>query len=174
MYTIYAIIYIPDNKIIYVGCTNRDINVRLSEHFTEAYKFTKRRKSMLYVFMRNHHINDFTCTILEQFEGDTHYASEREMYWINYYNTMHNGYNFREGGIDSHYIPDEREKEIVRKYVEDNMLVKEIAREFTMERHSVSRVLKRNNIDTKVNKTKVRKARLKDPPFYIDMDYLKS
>lgn len=149
-YLIYGIKYVPENKIVYVGCTSRSLNVRIAEHLTDTYKFTKRKNELIHQYMATKSINDFEYIVLEEFEGDTYLASEKEMKWISYYNTITDGYNMRPGGIDTHYISSEIEDNTLNLYLNENLKIKEISERVGIDRHSVSRTLARKGIYTSV------------------------
>ena len=118
-------IYIIENVInqrVYIGKTSRDINIRLKEHINDA----KRKKDIhrpLQNAIRKYGKENFSIRILETCEDGM--GSEREIYWIKYYNSFYNGYNATLGGEGKTIID---YKKIISLY--DNTLLsqKEIAK----------------------------------------------
>ena len=85
------------NAKSYIGQTKRDYNVRIHEHFRDAY----RPKSLTYNTLfhraiRKYGINNFDITILEQCENNQ--LDAREQYWIEFYSSFPDGYNMNAGG----------------------------------------------------------------------------
>ena len=87
-------IYIIRNKInshAYVGMS-KDINIRWRHHINESQNpNSKEYEKTLYRAFRKYGIDNFSFEILELCEEDK--LSEREIYWINKLDTLHNGYN---------------------------------------------------------------------------------
>lgn len=85
------------NKKSYIGKSN-NIERRFKDHirlaFTENHK--EYNKS-LYQAFRKYGIQNFSFNVIEELK-DYNLASQREKYWINYYQTFTNGYNESLGG----------------------------------------------------------------------------
>ena len=86
-------IYNDVNDKLYVGATTYSIEKRFKEHCQE-YKRTRSSNRKLYVAMNKYGINKFHVELIEE----TTNPEEREMYWIEYYNSFKNGYNSTKGG----------------------------------------------------------------------------
>lgn len=91
-------IYKITNKInnkIYIGQTIKTVEKRFTQHKNNANKpyFSQ---IILYKAMNKYGIQNFTCEQLEEVENDK--LDEREKYWIQYYNSYHDGYNSTLGG----------------------------------------------------------------------------
>lgn len=89
---IYLITNIVNDKK-YVGQTRQQLNKRWSHHLTESRTFGDRP---LYKAMNKYGTEKFKIRILEECNVDI--LSEREIYWINYYDSYKNGYNATTGG----------------------------------------------------------------------------
>ena len=74
--------------------TIQDLNRRLEQHQGNAEE--KQMGGHFYYAIRKYGWDDFTTEILEEVTSD---LAEREVYWIDYYNTFHgDGYNMTPGG----------------------------------------------------------------------------
>lgn len=93
MYYIYK--HTLNNKS-YIGYTSKTIEERLNEHIANA------ERGRLYHFqcaIRKYGKENIVTECLEVIDtNDKTLASEREKYWIAYYDTVNNGYNMTEGG----------------------------------------------------------------------------
>ena len=85
---IYKIINDINDKV-YIGQTSYSLETRFKEHL---YKVNLDRP--LYRAMRKYGIDKFHIQLIEE----TSKPNEREIYWIQYYNSYHNGYNATLGG----------------------------------------------------------------------------
>ncbi len=91
-----ASIYKITNKInnkVYIGKTNNSIQQRFKEHIRDSKKHSNRP---LYRAFNKYGIDNFTISMVEECNPEV--AAEREIYWINYYKSFHNGYNATLGG----------------------------------------------------------------------------
>lgn len=85
----------------YIGQTKLSIEERFKEHL-HSYRSRKFEKRSLYDAMDKYGVENF---IIEQIEEcPMEKINEREIYWINKYNTYHNGYNATLGGEGSTLI----------------------------------------------------------------------
>lgn len=95
-------IYLIENTINghkYVGQTLQTIEQRWKQHEYDSKRFDY----PLYKGIRKYGIENFVISQIETFKSDnknnlSHIADEREIYWINYYDTYKNGYNQTIGG----------------------------------------------------------------------------
>lgn len=102
MYTVYKITCLPNNKL-YIGYTGNTIEQRWQQHLKVA--FNKNSKDYNAIFkkaIRKYGKNNFSLEIIETVET-LEMVKEREIYWINYYNSYafqdnSNGYNSTYGG----------------------------------------------------------------------------
>ena len=97
---IYKITNLQNNKI-YIGKTTTCIQERFSKHIYEANTpNTKGYTFILHKAFRKYGINNFNIEQIE--EIDNSLLNDREIYWINFYNSMiPNGYNMTFGGEGS-------------------------------------------------------------------------
>lgn len=93
-----GIIYKITNDIndkIYIGKTEEKLNERWSRHIYDA-TLTNSKNRPLYNAINKYGIQHFFITEIESCNVEE--LSEREKYWIAYYNSYYNGYNATLGG----------------------------------------------------------------------------
>ena len=81
------------NKRVYIG-QSTDIQKRWKDHINNCN--ASKYNYAIYVAMRKYGIENFTFEILEECPKDK--LSEREKYWIDFYETNTYGYNIKSGG----------------------------------------------------------------------------
>ena len=101
---VYSIINtVNDNK--YIGQTRQNLNKRWLYHITESKSFSDRP---LYRAINKYGIDSFKIRILE--ECPVSLLDEREVYWIDFLDTYHNGYNATTGGEHPEHSQDTKDK----------------------------------------------------------------
>ena len=143
-----GIIYKITNNIngkVYIGKTLETLETRWNQHQKDSKRFPNRP---LYRAINKYGIENFIIEIIEKPEIDI--LSERESYWIKYYNSYRSGYNATLGG-DGRVLYDYQQ--IVNKYLE-GFLLKEIAEEFECSIDTVSKVLNLAKVDSTINQRK--------------------
>lgn len=88
---IYKIVNSKNSKV-YVGKTERSLSIRFNEHI----QLSKNSDRPLYRAMRKHGVKNFNIEKLEVCDESN--IDEREVHWINFYNSYKNGYNATKGG----------------------------------------------------------------------------
>ena len=86
---IYKIINKINNKV-YIGQTTRTIDIRWKQHLNNINHVD----THLYRAMKNYGPENFSIEKIEETEN----LDEREIYWIQYYDSFNNGYNMTLGG----------------------------------------------------------------------------
>lgn len=92
-------IYNKETQENYIGQTTKTAEYRFQEHIREAkqaFRGEKRDFPYFHRMLLYYGINNFAIEILEEVPEDK--ADEREIYWINYYDSYYNGYNSTKGG----------------------------------------------------------------------------
>ena len=84
-----------NNGMIYIGKT-KNFRRRVQQHFNSALK--EKNSSIFYQDIRKYGICSFKAKIIEEFEieNEEEFENEmynKEMYYINFYNTINKGYN---------------------------------------------------------------------------------
>ena len=126
----------------YIGKTCFSIEKRFKEHQKDAFR-DRNEKRPLYSAMRKYGIENFTIEQIE--ECSDMLSSEREKYWIEYYNTYASGYNATKGGDGKIYIDYNL---VIEKYEELHTCSK-VAEELQICDETVSRILQSSGIKPK-------------------------
>ena len=137
-----AYIYKITNKInnkSYIGKTEyANPETRWKQHIAESKKerFSYRA---LYAAMRKYSVENFDFSIIEETDD----PCEREQYYIQLYDTYHNGYNETLGGDGKAYL-ELPEQEIIQYYLNHNLVT--TAKHFGHDVETINKVLYKNNI----------------------------
>ena len=127
------------NQHSYIGKTEHiDPIDRWKEHLREA---TKERNShrALYKAIRKYGKENFSFKVLEE----TLEPENREQYYIQYYDTYHNGYNETLGGDGAAYLQ-LPEEEICKYYLTHSLI--ETANFFGHDKDTINKILYKHNI----------------------------
>ena len=92
-----GLIYLVENKINgkkYVGQCITQLNYRKIKHFSAAFKFNSPLR--FHKALRKHGKRNFKWKIIENVSAD--YLDDREIFWIDFYDTLKSGYNMTSGG----------------------------------------------------------------------------
>lgn len=125
------------NDKVYIGKTEFSIEKRFKEHCNDS-KRERYEKRPLYNAMNKYGIEHFHIEMVE--ETDT--PEEREVYWINYYNSYENGYNATLGGDGKKYL----DWNLVIKVYENLKNQKEVAKKLNINPDTVHDILIQRNI----------------------------
>ena len=92
---IYKITTTKSNKV-YIGQTTKSVEERYKKHL-KARNSKSKKHLHLYLAMNKYGIDTFS---VEQIDTaiDQKDLNEKEIYWINYYDSINNGYNIAPGG----------------------------------------------------------------------------
>jgi len=142
---IYKITNLINNKS-YIGQTSTSIQKRFQGHILDSHKENLKNRP-LYRAMRKYGVENFQIQLVEEVSREL--LSEREQYWILYYNTYRNGYNATLGGEGK---PLYNYQEIIDKYKEigNQSLTAEF---FNCDKDVVKRALSSQNIKIITTKT---------------------
>lgn len=94
-----GIIYKVTNKInnkIYIGQTIQPLKNRIRGHISEAFNTKNIKNSPFHMALVKYGIDNFNIEEIERVDNSL--LNEREIYWINYYDSYYNGYNATLGG----------------------------------------------------------------------------
>lgn len=129
MNTIYLYRKKDNNKVVYVGITC-NVKQRRKQH-EKIEPFNNLRNEYNYPLsraFRKYGVDAFSFEIIEEIE-DRDKANIREDYWINYYDTIKNGYNQMRGGTNRTVLSNEDIKEI-KKQLKEGKSYKIISQNF--------------------------------------------
>ena len=127
------------NNYVYIGQTKNELSQRYKEHLKDSKKYKDKNRS-LYKAFNEIGIEHFSIHLIEQCEDDL--GNEREIYWINKYDSFLNGYNDTLGGTGSYQI----DPKIVINEYQDLRSVTKVAQKLEICINSVSRILHSNGI----------------------------
>ncbi|MCC8068781.1 MAG: GIY-YIG nuclease family protein [Ruminococcus sp.] len=136
MIGIYKITNILNQKV-YIG-QSVDIEKRWAEHIRCANNSDK--PNTIYQAIRKYGVENFTFEVIEECSQEK--LNEREIYWIDYYNSYYDGYNMTLGG-DNGYLFDYNF--LVEQY-KIYKTTEETAKHCGCQPHTVSKALKAFNI----------------------------
>lgn len=102
MHVIYKINF--SNGKVYIGQTN-DFTARCNQHLSDAKKGEDYK---IYRAMRKYNTTKDDFEIIESDLNSQDLANEREIYWIAFYDSYHNGYNSTPGGQTGSYCLGEK------------------------------------------------------------------
>lgn len=129
------------NDKIYIGKTEFSIEKRFREHCSDS---TRRRTEQrpLYCAMNKYGIEHFHIELIEE----TDKPEEREIYWIEQFNSYHNGYNATLGGDGKTLID---YKKVLNLFDTTSLSQKEIAEQCNCSKDSVKNIVSiyRDNVD---------------------------
>lgn len=159
-------IYMYTNKINgmkYIGQTICKLSKRHNEHL-------KRDDSYIDRALRKYGENNFTLEILEDNINDTDKLNDKEIYWIDYYDSFNNGYNLTKGGSGSSTFNTEEALKIIDLLKNSNNTMKEIGEEFGYSVYTISDI-NQGNICYQDNVTyPIRKNRITQKYNQDDLD----
>lgn len=137
-----AKIYIITNNInekSYIGWTSLSLEERLKNHIKDS-KNRKYEKRPLYSAMNKYGADKFHIELIEETDN----PQEREIYWIEQYNSYHCGYNATKGGDGKSLIDFEYAK---KRYEEVQNLVL-VAKEMNIDTKHLGQVLREMGVQT--------------------------
>lgn len=127
-------IYNDVNDKLYIGKTVSSIEKRFQEHCGDSKK-ERCEKRPLYNAMNKYGIEHFFIELIE--ECDLKELSEKEIYWIGYYNSYKNGYNATLGG-DGKILYD---YDLIVQLYQNGLTGKEIANQLVCDIDTVRKAL---------------------------------
>lgn len=123
------------NGKVYIG-QSVDIQYRFNNHKSESFNpKSNAYDTAIHRAIRKYGVDNFSFEIIE--ECDQNKLREREIYWIDYYQSFGNGYNLTSGGEG---VPTVNIKQ-AQKLWDDGLAIKEIAQHLSCQQHTVIRIL---------------------------------
>ena len=130
------------NDKVYIGQTTLSIETRFKQHL---YNSNNNIKNKFYNAIHLIGQEMFHVSLVEEVPDSL--LDEREIYWINYYNSYYNGYNSTLGGCGIKRLNEDVEKQILILR-QQNKKIFEICQELKCSRDTVVDILKRHNLNT--------------------------
>lgn len=159
------------NGKVYIGQTSRTVEIRWQEHLRYARKDKPQHCKKLYNAFKKYGEDSFSIETIEQCKDKK--LSEREQYWVAYYDSCHHGYNSTLGGDGAKHF---NTKDLLKLW-EDGLQRDEIAKRLNICKETVSRRLNANNItmkDISRRKRKVPLIRSMIHKYSLNGEYLQS
>lgn len=123
------------NGKVYIG-QSVDIQYRFNNHKSESFNpKSNAYDTAIHRAIRKYGVNNFSFDIIE--ECDQNQLREREIYWIDYYQSFGNGYNLTSGGEGVPTV----DIKLVQKLWDDGLAIKEISQHLSCQQHTVIRIL---------------------------------
>lgn len=127
------------NQKIYIGKTLRTISERWNEHLKDYQKASCEIRP-LYRAMNKYGVEHFKIEEVEKCEVDV--LSDREVYWIEFYESFKNGYNATKGGDGKPYL----DYSLILKLYQNDYNCSDIAKITGYSQTSIRKVLNNNDI----------------------------
>lgn len=141
------------NNKLYIGKTTETIEERWRLHLSDSQK-ERCKDRILYRAMNKYGIEHFHIELIEKV--DANILNEREIYWINYYDSFKNGYNATKGGDGTSYL----DYNLIFKTWQTEHSIKKTAKIIGCHEDSVLKVLKMNNISSEeINEDRLNQIR---------------
>ena len=130
------------NKKLYIGKTDKTIKSRFEQHYKDSKKI-KNQERLLYKAINQYGIENFSIEQIEECPSSK--SNEREKFWIEYYDSLKNGYNATLGGDGSANL----DYDLIYNIYQQKKSLTETAKIIGCCEDSVRLVLKKNNISQK-------------------------
>ena len=128
------------NSKIYIGKTISSLEKRFKEHCRDAFNETRNNRP-LYKAIRKYGVDYFHIELVET--APIEMLSEREVYWISFYNTYKNGYNATVGGDGKPYL----DYELLIKTYQEVKNLSDTAKILNIDEGHLSNILKARNVN---------------------------
>lgn len=139
MKTIYKITNFKNDKV-YIGCTSLKVEERWAQHLRDMKRFPHRP---LYNAILTIGPEYFHVEVIECVEDENGYT--REQYWVQYYNSYHQGYNKTLGGAGRELI--DIDHQVVVNYYNSHKSTIETSKFFKISEEIISDILHEAGID---------------------------
>ena len=124
------------NEKVYIG-QSVDINYRFNNHKSESFNpKSNAYNTAIHRAIRKYGVENFSFEVIEECTKEL--LSEKEIYWIAYYNSYGNGYNLTSGGEGVPSI----DRQAVFNLWDDGLSIDEISKIISCEKHTAICILK--------------------------------
>lgn len=139
------------NNKSYIGQTIQRVEDRWNQHYWKA-THQNADNMAIKLALRKYGRQSFDFSVIEECEEQD--LDKREIYWINFYNTYHNGYNLTKGGNG---VKRDSEYECFSKDIIDlyniGFSLRSIAKEFNIDKQTVKTLLLKHNVSLRKTRT---------------------
>lgn len=150
-----GLIYIIRNSInekVYIGQTIMSLEDRWKTHLKPSVS-KQRGNYKIYNAMNKYGKENFYCEILED-DIPIEELNNKEIYYIEKYDSFENGYNSTKGGDGSFINKDYDIENILSKY-KSGVSATQISKEYGVSHTTIDRILHVNNIETRKDGRKI-------------------
>lgn len=147
-----GVIYKITNKIngkVYIGQTVQDVKERFYQHCAEKCEEAV-AKMAIHKAIKKYGKQNFTLEIVETVSKND--LNEREIYWIQKYNSYYNGYNSTKGGQIQKPFKDLPIDTIISEYNKGKSL-RRIGELFNVDKQTIRGILLRNKVTLRKTRT---------------------
>lgn len=125
------------NGKVYIGQSKVPVDRKWKSHICDSKK-VRDQKRPLYIAMDKYGRENFSISIIEEVVDDS-LLDEREIFWIDYYDSFRNGYNATYGGPGRNYVDYGL---VYETYLQLGKNCKETAKRLSLDPETVSRIVK--------------------------------
>lgn len=148
--TIYKIVNKINNKV-YVGQTILNVKDRWDRHRSLGIKNKAEQNMPIKRAFKKYGIENFEFSVIEEIPKEC--LNEREIYWIEYYNSYYEGYNACKGGqLGTKPLKiDESEFENIINLYKTNHTLKEIGTQYNVDKGTIKHILDINDVPIRLH-----------------------
>ena len=129
------------NEKIYIG-QSVDINYRFNNHKSESFNpKSNAYNTAIHRAIRKYGIENFSFEVIEECTKEL--LSEREIYWIAYYNSYENGYNSTLGGRDTELYKWDYEQ--IKKLYDEHRSARKVAKIIGCDHSTIDNIINKMN-----------------------------
>lgn len=144
------------NKKVYIGKTYCDAEKRFKEHIRDSRR-ERCKNRPLYRAFNKYGIENFSHEVLGEYEEKE--LEDMEVYYIDQFDSYHNGYNATHGGDGTRYLKFD-EEEVIAKYKELGTVI-HTAQHYKCGVDTIRKILRSHNIEIVNNGGQHMKAKSK-------------
>lgn len=159
-------IYMYTNKINgmkYIGQTINSLQERDWQHWNRDNSYIDRE-------LRKYGKDNFLLEVLEDNINNKEKLNEREIYWINYYDSFYSGYNLTKGGDGTKTFDEEKGYKIIELLKSSKKTMKEIGEEHHCSIYTVSSINQGGTFFQSKEEYPIRRERTTQKYFQKDLD----
>lgn len=150
----FGIIYIITNSIndkVYIGQTIQSLNNRWKEH---CRKSCSKNEANMHIKRAIFKYGEDKFSIKELEKCNIENLNEREIYYINLYNSYINGYNSTKGGSGNKPLKLDKEDQVsIVELYKLGFSLRDIAKEYNVDKATIKHIIEINNIKIRETRT---------------------
>lgn len=157
------------NSKVYIGQTTQSIQERWNKHcakYNDQHFFMPIKQAIFKYGKEN-----FKIEVIESCSLDN--LNEREIYWINYFDSYKHGYNCTLGGhgrVNLFSLTEDQELKLCDLYVSDELNIKELSDIFNVDKTTIYNILKRRSIPLKYSRDLSKRISIEEFKDYLNLN----